>query len=480
MKTPVLAAALCVFACSVPAATSHNLPEIGDSAGSVVSPEFERRVAQAIMRQVHQDKDLVQDPEVEAYIESIGYSLVANSDNNTLPFTFFVMKDEVINAFAAPGGVVGINSGVILTSETENELAGVIAHEISHVTQRHMARTYEAASKFSLPMMAAMLGAIALGIVNPGAGQAALAIVSGASTQYQINFTRENEEEADRIGMQLLARSGFDPRGMPQFFQKLQQATRFSGKAPEFLLTHPLTTTRIADSMARAEKYPPGEYKSSAGFKQVRAILKADSFDSPRDAVRFFEEHLEAGYPDQVTARYGYALALTRAGAYTAAREQLHLLLSNDQENVAYLLAAARLESAQRNYPAAAGLYASAHRLYPDYRPLVLGYTRALIDAGQPQEARELLTDYGRKHAPDIIYYDLLSQAEAGSGAPAEAGMAKAEYYYLSGDTRLAIERYKYALHQSTLDYYQKERIKARLAELEYERELEQELEKGL
>jgi Putative Zn-dependent protease, contains TPR repeats len=459
---------------------TQNLPDIGDSAGSVVSPEFERRLGQAVMRQVHKDPSLIEDPEVESYIQSIGYQLVANSDDNRIPFTFFMLKDPVINAFAAPGGVVGINSGVILTTETESELAGVMAHEISHVTQRHMARTFEAASKFSLPMMAAMLGALALGIADPGAAQAALALISGLGTQYQINFTRENEEEADRVGMQLLARAGFDPRGMPGFFEKLQQNSRYyRGKVPEFLQTHPLTTTRIADSIARAESYPPREHKSSIGYKLIRAKIMADSHEQPKEAVKFFADRLDTnGYPDQVTARYGYALALTNANLFVEAREQLQQLLMEDKENVAYLLAAARLESAQRNFAAAVSLYSAAQKLYPDYRPLIEGYARALLDAGQPAEARNLLLEYGRSHEPDIAYYDLLSQAEAGTGALAESGIAKAEYYYLSGDTKLAIDRLKFAQHQGNFDYYQQERVKARLEQLEYELELEKELEK--
>jgi predicted Zn-dependent protease len=457
----------------------QNLPEIGSSAGSILSPEFERRVGQAVMRQVNRSKNLERDPEIESYIQSIGYRLVSHSDDNRLPFTFFIMKDQAINAFAAPGGIVGINSGVLLNSDNESELAGVMAHEISHVTQRHMARTYEAASKFSLPMMAAMIGAMALGIANPGAGQAAMAIISGLGTQYQINFTRDNEEEADRIGMQLLARAGFDPRGMPGFFTKLQQASRYYGRnAPEFLQTHPLTTTRIADTISRAESYPPVNHQNSEGYKLVRAKLKADSYESPREAVRFFKERLETGgYPDRAAARYGYAIALTNAGDFVTARSQLQILIAEDGENVAYLMAAARLESAQRNFSAAVSLYSEAHNLYTDYRPLVYGYARALLDAKHPQQARSLLVQYGRKHEPDIAYYDLLSQAEAQTNSPAEAGIAKAEYYYLSGDTKLAIERLKFAQHQTTLDYYQQERVKARLLQLEYELEIEKELE---
>jgi predicted Zn-dependent protease len=463
---------------NVPAGSTQNLPDMGDSAGGVVTPEFERRLGQAIMRQVRQSTDVITDPEVESYIQSIGYQLVSNSDDNQIQFIFFIVNNSAINAFAMPGGVVGINSGVILNTDSESELASVMAHEIAHVTQRHMARTYEAADKFSLPMMAAMVGAIVLGALNPQAGQAAIAAVAGFSAQYQINFTRANEEEADRIGMQLLVRSGFDPYGMPRFFIKLQQFSRYyNNNAPEFLQTHPLTTTRIADTIARAEQYPLRKYPSSISYKLIRARLKSESFESPKDAVKFFESSLETGgFPDMESARYGYALALTRANDVARAQEQLDLLLKDDEENITYQLAAARLESAQRNYSAATGIYQELHKLYPDYWPVVNGYTRALLDAKQPVRALDLIRNYGRNHEHSLAYYDLLSQAEAETGSPAEAGIAKAEYYYLTGGTQLAIERLKFAQSQTDLNYFQLERIKARLEQLEYELTLEKEL----
>ena len=480
MKIQLILACILLFVPHYSNATTNaqDLPDIGDSAGGVVSPEFERRLGKAIMRQIRQQGDMVMDPEVESYIQSIGYQLVANSDDNQIPFNFFVLKDPVINAFAAPGGVVGINSGILINSESENELAGVMAHEISHVTQRHMARTFEAADKFSLPMMAAMIGAIALGIANPQAGQAALAVVTGAGAQYQINFTRANEEEADRIGIQLMARAGFDPFGMPKFFEKLQQMSRYSGSnPPEFLLTHPLTTSRISESIARAEQYPTIEHKDSSGYKLVRAKIMANSFDNPNDAIMFFEGKLAGdGYPDIDSARYGYAISLTLANDFPRAREQLKILLKGDRENIAYLLAAARLESSQRNFADALEIYKAAEKLYPDYQPLVLGYARALLDAKQPAAARDLLRSYGRDHEPDQIYYDLLSQAEAENGATVESSIAKAEYYYLIGGTKRAIDHLLFAQRQNTLTYHQSERIKARLEQLQYELELEKDL----
>ena len=458
------------------AASAEDLPDFGDSAGSVISPDFERRLGKSIMRKVYQEPSVIRDPEVESYIQSIGYRLVSNSDENQLPFIFFIINSPQINAFAAPGGVVGVNSAVIINSRTESELAGVLAHEISHVTQRHLARSFEKASQMSMPMAAAMLGSILLAVANPEAGMAALAATQGIGMQSQINFTRANEEEADRVGMQLLVRSGFDPYGMPGFFEQLQNATKYYGRPPEFLSTHPLTDSRSADTIARAEQYPKKEYKDSINFSLVRAKLIFYAHNNTKEAVKYFEKNLSiANDKDKTPLRYGYALALTADNRYEQAREQIKILLNEDKNNTAYLLAAANLETSQQNYATALGIYQQTYKLYPDYRPVVLGYTKTLLDAKQPAKARELLRNYGRYHEPDIDYYKLLARAEAQTGHAAEAEIANAEYYYLSGDTKLAIDRLKYAQHNLQLDFYQRERMSARQAQLEYEYGLEQE-----
>ena len=469
-----------LFLCAAAAAevTTLDLPDIGDSTGGLLSPEFERRLGQAFLSQVRKQADIVSDPEVNTYIESIGYRLVSQSDNNEQQFTFFVINDTLINAFAAPGGIVGINAGVILNSDTESELAGVVAHEIAHVTQKHMARSVEMSKKMSIPTMAAMLGAILIATQNPDAGQAALMAVQGASAQARINFTRTNEQEADRIGIQLLARSGFDPRGMTGFFRKLQQSTRFSAQAPEFLRTHPLTTRRIADAAARAAAYSGAlEVEESQSFLLVRAKLIVSSHKSPRDAVEFFTRRLAgARQGDERDAdRYGYMIALSAAGHYALAREQARLLLSGDPENVAYLLAAADIEVRQGNYDAAFEIFSKAERLYPDYRPLVLNYTNALLKAGQSGLARDKLREFGRFQTPDITYFDYLTRAEAEAGDQVESSIANAEYYFLTGETLVAIEQLKHLLRQQEPrpDYYQSERIRARMAFLEQELELE-------
>ncbi|MCH9048513.1 MAG: M48 family metallopeptidase [Proteobacteria bacterium] len=463
---------------SAQAINELDLPDIGDSSGSAISPEFERRLGQVFMRSVRQHATIVDDPEVESYIESIGYQLAANSDNNSLSFTFFVVDNPDINAFAAPGGVIGINSGTILSVRSESELAGVLAHEIAHVTQRHMARQFERAGQFSIPATAALLGAILIGIANPEAGLAALTIVTGTNIQSQINFTRANEVEADSVGIQLLARSGYDPQGMPSFFERLQQKSEFyQGNAPEFLRTHPLTSSRIADSKDRASRYPKVNYVNTASYELVRSKIEVNSYKNAKDAIKTFKQRL-ANTPSEKKnpVRYGYVLALIKAGNYYLAREQLKPLLSRDKENIAYMLIAANIESEQRNYTEALEIFQKAYQLYPDYRPLVLAYAKTLLDSRQSAQARDLLHHYRRQQEPDPAYYDLLAQAEAQNGSMANSGIAKEEYYYLTGDTKLAIDRLIHAKRESELDYYQREKIIARINQLEYELELEEEL----
>jgi len=458
-----------------------DLPDLGDSTGTFLSPAYEKRLGQAFLNQVRRQADIISDPEVESYIRSLGYRLVSHSDDNTQEFTFFVVKDPQINAFAAPGGIVGVNSGTIINTDSESELGAVLAHEISHVTQKHMARSIEKRKQMSIPMMAAMLGAILIATQNPNAGQAAMAAVQGGAMQSQINFTRSNEEEADRVGMQLLARSGLNPRAMPEFFEKLLRNTRYAAKAPEFLSDHPLTTSRIADSRARAEQYP--QYKSydeSKTYQYIRAKLIVGSYKNPDDAVDYYRGKLNDGkiHDDEPVLRYGLAVALSHAGDYDQARSILDGLLKRQPENTSLLLASADLEKRHGNYDNAIAIYEHMQKLYPRYRPLVFSYAETLIDAKQPGKAIDVLKGYGKVNEPDLKYYEYLARAEAESNHPIESSIAHAEYYYLTGETRIAIQELKYQLRRKNPrpDYYQAERIKARIADMEQEMQTDKDL----
>ncbi|MDH3872013.1 MAG: M48 family metalloprotease, partial [Gammaproteobacteria bacterium] len=260
-----------------------DLPSIGDSSGSVISPEQEQQLGAAFMRQLRSSGIILEDLEITNYIESLGQRLTVNSEDPARRFTFFVVNEPSINAFAGPGGYIGIHTGLILASESESELAGVLAHEIAHVTQRHLARAYEASERLSLPTMAAMLAAILVASQHSEAGQAAMAAVSAGGMQYQIDFTRANEKEADRVGIQTLALAGLDPFGMPRFFERLQKNSRLYGsRPPEFLSTHPVTTDRIAEATSRAERHTASKQGDSLDFQLVRAKLRVNNYDNPK------------------------------------------------------------------------------------------------------------------------------------------------------------------------------------------------------
>jgi predicted Zn-dependent protease len=455
-------------------ANEIELPEIGDHSGIAISPEQERSIGQDFMRQLRNAVTIIEDPEITTYIQSLGYKLVANSDNPGQGFTFFVVQDPTINAFAAPGGYIGVHSGLIENAHTESELAAVMAHEIAHITQRHLARAFEQSSRLSLPMTAALVGAILLGLAtqNPDAGFAGLAAAQAGAAQLQINFTRSNEKEADRVGMQTLVRAGFNPFAMPAFFERLQQASRYYGaQLPEFLSTHPVTTNRIADAMGRAEALASKPVKDHhLQFHLMRAKLQILTSDNHEQTVRQFNQALETGhYLNEAAAHYGYALALIEAGDRSEARRQILQLLKKDGDNLAYRLALAQVEAATGRVETAIKVYEEAQALYPDDYTVVVNYANALLQGHHPRAARDLLKRQIQSGKETGRIYHLLAQAEGDIGNRAESHRWLAEYHYYSGQIGMAIKQLELANKAVGSSFYERSKIEARLRQLQME-----------
>ncbi|MEO5574063.1 MAG: M48 family metalloprotease [Gammaproteobacteria bacterium] len=467
--------ALCVPGVAAQAALNLELPEIGDASGGTISPIEERRIGEEFMRQVRQQLKIIDDPEINEYVQSLGYRLAANSDNQSQDFTFFIIDDPAINAFAAPGGFIGINSGLILASESESELASVLAHEIAHITQHHLARAFEKGGKLGLMSVAGMIAAILVGTQNSELGQAALAATQAGSAQAQINFTRGNEEEADRIGIKTLARADFDTRSMASFFERLQKSMRFAGASvPEFLRTHPVTTSRIADSRNRAEQFPYRQIVDSQIYHLVRAKLRVLNEPNPKQAISRFAQNLKQGqYRNEKAEQYGYALALLSNRDYDAARTQMSELLTKDSDSLPYQLALARIEIASGNTGKGLDIYTGALKLYPGNHPLTMLYGRALLQTGQAAQARVLLQKHVRQHAANPELYKILAEAEGQTGHKAAGHQALAEYYYLNGHTGAAVEQLEIALRTPDSDFYQSSQIEDRLAQLKDQLKLE-------
>ncbi|MGH8634050.1 MAG: M48 family metallopeptidase, partial [Burkholderiales bacterium] len=305
----LLAAALL----AVPGVLAQGLPDLGDVAQASFTPLQERRLGESIMREIRADRDYYDDAEATDYVNSLGKRLAARSTESRQDFEFFLIRDNQINAFALPGGFIGVNTGLILAAQAESEVAGVLAHEIAHVTQRHIARMLMQQQQSSIASLASMAAALLLSRVNSQAAEAAVAFGQAGAIQNQLNFTRDNEREADRVGLQILDQAGLDPRGMASFFERLQRATRvYESGAPSYLRTHPLTFERIADMQNRTEAMGYRQVPDSLEFQLIRAKLRAQ-LDAPRDAVAFFEHSLaERKFLSEASSRYGLVAGLMR------------------------------------------------------------------------------------------------------------------------------------------------------------------------
>ncbi len=447
-----------------------DLPDFGDSAGAYISPEQERQLGKNFMREMRMHAPLVTDEEVEDYIQQVGLEVGKHSGYYG-DFHFFVLDSDVINAFAVPGGYVGVHSGLILDTQSESELASVLAHEISHLTQRHGARMIEAASNMSIPTLAAYLGAIVVMAIDPQAGMGALAAIGAAQQQYQLNFTRANEKEADRIGIELLHTAGFDTKAMAAFFERLQTATRYTDpkEIPEYIRSHPVTSNRIAEARERAEKMPSNTVREdSYEYQLVWQKLKVLSAPDPAQAKQDYEKMLREGsYKNETAARYGYVLALTEAGDFERARIELDKLRNAQPNITAFKLAAARLEQRAGRLGEALKLYDNARRKDPDSRAATYGYVTLLNNTGRAAESRQVLRDFAGGEEHDPRYYKLLAEAEERTGDNVNSHYDLAEYYRSVGELELATEQLKLAQTQADISHYQRMRIDARLAEIE-------------
>ncbi|MEN9898488.1 MAG: hypothetical protein RLZZ66_2137 [Pseudomonadota bacterium] len=430
-----------VNVCSALEIDNLNLPEMGDSAGTLISPQEEKQLGEAFFRGLHQQVEINQDTEIQQYIQTIGEKLVSQSDTPAYPFHFFVVMENAINAFAGPGGYVGVNSGLILMTDAESELASVMAHEIAHVTQRHLYRSYEASSRLSIPMVAATLGAILLGTQSGAAGQAAIMAIQAGSVQFQINFTREHEEEADRVGMQTLSKSVFDPRSMPTFFERLQQSTRYAGQnIPEFLRTHPVTTSRISDSRGRAESYPYKQYPDSLAYQLIKTKLQVlVSVDN--DGIRaLLQARLNQGLPEQRTvANYGLGLVALKTQNFTQADSIFQGLAQQFPQQPHYSAALARVALESSHYKVALDRYQKLMNKFPENDSIKIEYVGALLKAGEPSNAKAILFQLSQKTRNLPIFSQLLAQIYGDLNQPAESHRYLADYYFAMGETQQAI-----------------------------------------
>jgi len=381
---------------------------------------------------------------------------------------FFVLRDHTVNAFALPGGFVGVHSGLINTAETESELASVLAHELGHVSQRHLARMLSQQQQLQLPMMVALAAAILFGRSRPDLAAGAAAAAQGAGIQAQLSYSRDFEREADRIGLQTLEDAGFDVRAMASFFEKLQRTTRVSddGTLPGYLRTHPITTERIADVQNKAAAMPYRQHADAADFYLVRAKLRADAGEA-RDAVAGFESALrEHRYSSEPATHYGLAEALVRAGRAKEAQREFERVRASGIESPMLETLAARIRQAAGDKAGASSLLAGAQKRYPYSRAVSYAYIDALQDAGQNDAALATLRESLTQYPKDARLYGMQAKAYAAMGKRLLQHQAQGEAYALQGSLPAAIEQLQLARLAGDGDFYQLSVVDARLKEL--------------
>lgn len=448
---PTAAAVLATLALllQTPPALAGELPDLGDSSSRTLSLQAERSLGERSMGQLRAAGAVLDDPEVNAYLQQLGQRLVSSDPAiAAMGFEFFAVPDPLINAFALPGGHIGVNTGLILAARSESELASVLAHEISHVSQRHIARQLEAQSGNSL----AMLGALAAGIVAAasGNGEVANAAIAGAvagQAQSQIDYTRAHEREADRLGFELLRRAGFDAGGMATFFERMQQLTRTSeGNTPRYLRSHPLTHERIAEAQDRARAEPYRQVAGSLDFALVQALL-ASYREEPGQAVTRLRARLAAAPAGEAAAlRYGLAAALLRAEEPAAAWTEIETLdAAGVRHPMIDALAGQILQQGERLDQAIARYEAGLAR-YPGHRQLVQDYPRALLRAGRARDAAEFARQRIAGGDGDASLHLLAAEAHAGLGQRLASHYHQGEAYAAMGNLPAAVEQLEIAL----------------------------------
>ncbi|MGB0713679.1 MAG: M48 family metalloprotease, partial [Gammaproteobacteria bacterium] len=439
----MLAALLtCTTASSQSRDLDLQLPDIGDSAGSVVSPVEENRVGKAFFQRLRQNGMLIEDPEIVDFVTYLGNRIAAQTQRGEANFHFFVVDNNTVNAFALPGGYVGIHTGLFRIFEREGQMAAVVAHEVAHVTQRHMARAYSMADKLSVPTAVALLSALILATQDAQVGSAALYGTIAGTAQAQINFTRGNEEEADRVGQRFLDKARYPAKFMADGFKQLLNAHRGYGEGPpEYLRTHPLTLNRVAEAQARAESLPAREEEEDINYRLVRARLMVMS-STPGDALKSYAAAVTAAGEDaSLVDRYALALARFAAGQTEQALATMSALAERYPALRPLPTALARFELENGQYNAALGSSESALALWPGDYALSMIQARALAALGQHEAAIEILRPLARRRSerPDI--HELLGNQYRTVGKDAEAYLSWAEMHYLDGRMDTAIQQ---------------------------------------
>jgi predicted Zn-dependent protease len=444
---------------------SDNLPDLGDVTASRYSAQQEHDLGRMWLKMFRNSVKTINDPLMQDYIESLLYQLVSNSELKDRRLEAVVVDNPTINAFAVPGGVIGVHSGLFLNTDNEAQLAGVLAHEIAHISQRHFTRSLDKSAQSTIPTLAGLLAGIILAATaGADAGIAAITATQAAALDSQLRFSRQNEQEADRLGMETLVKTGMDPSAVPAMFENMNNSLRYArSKPPEFLLTHPLTESRVSDSKNRARQYPRRVYTDNLNFQLLK--MRATLFHShnAEDQLKNWSE------PQSVNGeayRYGVVIALIKLERWDEAREKLAPLLSDGGNRIIYRIAEADILIGEKDIDQAIALLSRLLAITPGNHPYTMLLAEALQDANRYDEADLLLSKQTHERPEDPNLWYQLAEVRGLAGNIFGVHVARAEYFILVGQFERAKQQLRYAYKRTGRNHIEQSRIRQRLKDI--------------
>lgn len=455
-----------IFFCLSPiplfgAPNNINTPELGAPSHGPLGQAEQRKMGREFMRAVATQMPLLTDPIIDNYIKQLGQRLANQTPTaRTMPLHFFMVDASDINAFAGPGGYIGINSGLFLATKSEGELAAVLSHEIAHEVQQHLIRSQEQESALRWPSLAGLAAAIALGAYNPDLGTGAVHAAMAGLVQHQINFTRSQEEEADRVGMEILYRAGFNPFNMPNFFARLQQQTRLYPSVPAIFQTHPLTQERIADAENRANQFPKQNRLIYSEYPLIYVRLEVLTTQNPYALFEQFKKKMQTANPNNAT-RYGYALLLAGTKHAQLALQELAQLATLEPNQWIYPFTRAEIAAQTQKFDIALNLLHELHALYPENPMITNAYAHTLLLAQKPNQALLVLQKSELDEPNSHISKALLAKVQAAAGLKGEAYLTRAQLFVQQGLTKSALHQIKFGLQVANLHQTTRLRLQA-------------------
>lgn len=411
-----------------------ELPDLGDSSSRTISPLQEKVLGQRWLRAYRSQVPTSSDPLIISYLEELFGRLIPYSQLTEKRIDLVVVENNTLNAFAVPGNIIGVHTGLLNYAKSENQLAAVLAHELGHLSQRHYARRLEQQKNMMVPMLAGMLAGLVLAANSNGdAGMAAIMGTQAAMQQASLAFSRQNEQEADRIGLQTMVAAGLDPHAAADMFEEMVRANRLNRRPPEYLMTHPVSETRVADARNRAQQYPRKPAVDDLEYQLMRSRVRVEAEETPQIAAKVFKSEVDKESLSPDASRYGWVLALTKSSQFDAARQALGPLLEKEPERVTYRIMQADIEIAAERYRAGLEILESQLAKHPNSHPLIVRHAEALMKSGLYKQCAEILDRYSRKRSNDDYVWYLLAEVNGLAGNILGVHEARAEYFILNG-----------------------------------------------